>query len=216
MKDLTCCNNFQLTGLIIMGSSFFMYIILWQSRILAALKLTIVSQHEFSHALACVLTGGKVKSITISSNFGGVTTTQGGNRAVTLTAGYIGSTMFGCMYLLLATTNDNSNYAGGALYCLSCLISIWVLKAEKKDSFCSTTGLRLSILMLISIFVGLFFLQFYSVWGDKRWLCYGLIVVGVGNMLFALMETVEDTCMSKISDEERGKSDAGERAKLQT
>lgn len=205
-----CCSSFQLTSILIMCGSTLLYSFLWTTVILAPLKLTIVCQHELCHAIAALLTCGKVKGISISSNFGGVTTTVGGNRCVTLTAGYIGSVMFGCLYILLAVDNKNANYAGVAIYLFSCLISFFILKTDKASigNCCTGLGLRLSILIVMGAFVGLWILEQQEVWPEKYVMSWGLLVVGTGNVLFALFECVEDTFLNKVNDAERGKSDA--------
>jgi len=148
-----------------------------------------------SHAIVNLLTGGKVVSISISSNFGGVTITQGGSRTATLMAGYIGSCMFGCMYILLAINNETCNYIAAAIYLFSCTMCLFVLKTEKTGTDRCMTGLvlRLSVLILIGAFVGLWILQAADVWPEKFVLSWGLLVIGTGNMLFALFECVEDT-----------------------
>jgi len=51
--------------------------------------------HEFGHALGAVITGGSVISVEIHSGGGGLAWTRGGNRAVVIMGGYIGSALFG-------------------------------------------------------------------------------------------------------------------------
>ena len=53
--------------------------------------------------MAAVLTGGRVLSIGLSANEGGVCVTQGGIPFVVLNAGYLGSLLFGALFLLLGT-----------------------------------------------------------------------------------------------------------------
>jgi hypothetical protein len=59
--------------------------------------MLVIAFHEFSHALAAVLTGGKVKSISLDPNEGGVTHMLGGKGGVTLPAGYLGSSLIGAL-----------------------------------------------------------------------------------------------------------------------
>jgi hypothetical protein len=51
--------------------------------------------HEFGHASGALITGGSVISIEIHSSGGGLAWTRGGNRAVTIMGGYLGSALFG-------------------------------------------------------------------------------------------------------------------------
>ncbi|MEL6681027.1 MAG: M50 family metallopeptidase [Pseudomonadota bacterium] len=76
---------------------------LWQTPIVDPLKILIVFFHELSHAIATILTGGEVISLSVSSDQGGVVWSRGGNRFLTLTAGYLGSLLIGVALLLAAT-----------------------------------------------------------------------------------------------------------------
>lgn len=60
-------------------------------------KMLVIAFHEFSHALAAVLTGGKVKSISLDPREGGVTHMLGGRAGITLPAGYLGSSLIGAL-----------------------------------------------------------------------------------------------------------------------
>jgi hypothetical protein len=75
---------------------------LWNSWAIYPLKILVVFFHELSHGLVAVATGGRIKEIQLSANEGGLCVTQGGSRFLTLSAGYLGSVMWGGMLLLLA------------------------------------------------------------------------------------------------------------------
>lgn len=60
-------------------------------------KMLVIAFHEFGHALAAVLTGGKVQSISLDPNEGGVTHMLGGKGGITLPAGYLGSSLIGAL-----------------------------------------------------------------------------------------------------------------------
>lgn len=60
--------------------------------------------HEMGHAVACLLTGGSVSSISIvpdGAGHGGLTFTRGGNPYIVDSAGYLGTTLFGCLLIAL-------------------------------------------------------------------------------------------------------------------
>jgi hypothetical protein len=69
--------------------------LLWTTPIVFPLKLFVVLLHEVSHALAGVATGGSVERIVLHANEGGATWVRGGNAFVILTAGYLGSLLWG-------------------------------------------------------------------------------------------------------------------------
>ena len=76
---------------------------LWQTPAVVPLKILIVFFHEVSHAIATFLTGGDVISLSISSDQGGLVMSRGGNRFITLSAGYLGSLLIGVGLLVAAT-----------------------------------------------------------------------------------------------------------------
>lgn len=72
--------------------------------ILYPFKLLTVGFHEFSHALMGVATCAKIESIHLDPNEGGVTRMRGGIPALTLPAGYLGSSLIGAA--MIATSFD--------------------------------------------------------------------------------------------------------------
>ena len=76
-------------------------VLLWNTFVAYPFRVFVVFLHEISHGLAAVLTGGALESIGLSVNEGGVAVTRGGSRFLILTAGYLGSLLFGALFLLL-------------------------------------------------------------------------------------------------------------------
>ncbi len=79
---------------IIFGIALFS-IIFWDSFIIYPIKFFVVILHEISHAIATIITGGVVKSITVTLDLGGITKTNGGNYLIIASAGYLGSLIIG-------------------------------------------------------------------------------------------------------------------------
>lgn len=75
---------------------------LWNTLFVYPLKIFVVFMHEVSHGLAAIATGGRILEIQINPQQGGHALTQGGSRFWTLTAGYLGSLLWGGIILLLA------------------------------------------------------------------------------------------------------------------
>ena len=75
---------------------------LWNTPFVYPLKIFVVFMHEVSHGLAAIATGGSIVEIQINPQQGGHALTQGGSRFLTLTAGYLGSLLWGGLILLLA------------------------------------------------------------------------------------------------------------------
>lgn len=78
-------------------------IFLWSTPVVWPLKILVVFFHELSHGLAAVLTGGSIERIEVVARQGGVCWTTGGSRFVTLSAGYLGSLLWGAAVLLAAS-----------------------------------------------------------------------------------------------------------------
>ena len=76
--------------------------LLWDTPAVYPLKILVVFFHELSHGLAALLSGGSVVRIELVAQEGGLCITRGGNRFVILSAGYLGSLMWGGLVLLLA------------------------------------------------------------------------------------------------------------------
>lgn len=88
--------NFTLVALLTLA--FF----IWDYPFIYPLKLLVVFFHESSHALMTIATGGQVKEMVINYQQGGHVLSAGGNRFLTLSAGYLGSLVWGMVIYLLA------------------------------------------------------------------------------------------------------------------
>lgn len=84
--------------------------VLWPTDVIYPLRLLVVLFHELSHALVAILTGGSVVSMDVNAMEGGEVLARGGNRFMTLSAGYVGSLLIGAL-LLLAAVNTRMDRA---------------------------------------------------------------------------------------------------------
>ena len=75
--------------------------LLWPTPIVYPLKVFVVFLHELSHGLMAVATGGSIESISLDWREGGETVSLGGNAFLTLSAGYLGSLLWGLLLVLL-------------------------------------------------------------------------------------------------------------------
>ncbi|AZV80311.1 M50 family peptidase [Parasedimentitalea marina] len=83
---------------------------LWSTPVVIPLKILIVLLHELSHAGMTLLTGGAVESLSINPQQGGEVLSRGGNRFLTLSAGYCGSLMIGVTLFVLALRTNWDRY----------------------------------------------------------------------------------------------------------
>jgi hypothetical protein len=58
--------------------------------------------HEIGHSVAALLTGGQAHGFVVNASSGGYAMTSGGNWAIILPAGYVGSAIFGSIFFYLA------------------------------------------------------------------------------------------------------------------
>lgn len=94
------------------------------------LQMLTIAFHEFGHAMAACLTGGRVKSISLDPREGGVTHMQGGINAITLPAGYLGSSFIGALLIFCGFNIVASKVASIALgVCF--LLTLWVSAAPE-------------------------------------------------------------------------------------
>ena len=61
--------------------------------------MLVIAFHEFGHAITACCTGGRVESISLDPHEGGVTHMRGGISAITLPAGYLGSSLIGALLI---------------------------------------------------------------------------------------------------------------------
>lgn len=72
----------------------------WYAPAIYPLKIFVVFLHEISHGLAAVLTGGRIDRIVLEAAQGGACYCPGGNAFLTLSAGYLGSLLWGCVLVI--------------------------------------------------------------------------------------------------------------------
>ena len=77
-------------------------VLFWLSPVLAPFKILVVFIHETGHALATLLTGGRVLSMVVTPWQSGYVESLGGNALIIASAGYIGSALFGGIMLSLS------------------------------------------------------------------------------------------------------------------
>jgi hypothetical protein len=118
---------------------------LWQNSLVIPLKIFVVFLHEFSHAIATLLTGGKVLELSVSAQQGGFVTSQGGNGFIIATAGYLGSLLLGSLLFVLALRSKLDRYVVGALGLIMVGLTALYIRELFAVGFCLGAGLVLMI-----------------------------------------------------------------------
>jgi hypothetical protein len=94
---------------------FAVVVALWGTPVVTPLKIFVVLLHEISHGLAAVLTGGSIVKMEINAQQGGVCYTAGGFRVVVLSAGYVGSMLWGALIMVLASRTKRDRWISIAI-----------------------------------------------------------------------------------------------------
>ena len=98
---------------------------LWDTWIVTPLKLFVVLLHEISHGLAAVATGGAIEKIVVTSDLGGACYCGGGDAFLTLSAGYLGSLLWGATLVLVAARlGRKSSWITGTIGVLIGLVAV--------------------------------------------------------------------------------------------
>jgi hypothetical protein len=94
--------------------SFLAGILFWNTWPLWPFRLLVVLMHESGHAAATLLVGGSVDRIQIAANEGGVTLSSYPaslwRQVVVSSAGYVGSTVSGCVLLAVAARSEEGRW----------------------------------------------------------------------------------------------------------
>ncbi|WP_371224367.1 M50 family metallopeptidase [Roseovarius sp. 2305UL8-3] len=151
---------------------------LWQTPVVAPLKILIVFLHELGHVIATVLTGGEVLSLTIDPQQGGLVTSRGGSRFIALSAGYLGSLLIGVALFVFAIRTKADKAVVGLLG----LTLLWATAAYIRDWFALGFGLASAALLLT------------SAWFLRREINDLILrVIGLASMIYVPLDIFSDT-----------------------
>lgn len=152
-RDLST-NHTQRVTLGVIGAYTVIIALLWNipyvSYILWPFKMLVIAFHEFGHAFAAVLTGGKVVGITLDPREGGETRMIGGKSGITLPAGYLGSSLIGALLIFCGFHVNASKIASIVLGVCFILILWW----GKRDWLTILT-----VLLACGLIIGCWFIQ---------------------------------------------------------
>mmetsp|Transcript_28643 Transcript_28643/g.71921 ORF Transcript_28643/g.71921 Transcript_28643/m.71921 type:complete len:232 (-) Transcript_28643:21-716(-) len=163
--------------------------------VLKPFKLITIALHEFGHASACVLTGGKVESITVEADEGGLTTMRGGVRWITLPAGYLGSCLWGGLMIFFSKDSVGVQVMAGLLGGVCVLVLWW-----------SDNWLVRGVIVLFMALIGAFWaIQLTT---SFRGLEYFVLLFGVMSCLYSIWDIWDDTIRRRVNE-----SDASQFAK---
>ena len=103
-------------------------VLLWNTVVAYPLKIFVVFLHEISHGIAAILTGGRIIEIQVVAQQGGHAITAGGSRFWTLSAGYLGSMVWGGVILVLASRTRLDRFLSIAIGVVMVVVSVLYLR----------------------------------------------------------------------------------------
>jgi len=110
-------------------------LLLWDSIVIFPLKIIVIFFHELSHGIAALVTGGSIQRISISSREGGDCLTLGGSPFLILSAGYLGSLLWGGVFLLLGARTKSDRPALATLGLMLVWISFLIVRPFESFGF---------------------------------------------------------------------------------
>jgi len=99
--------------------------LLWNTPLVYPVKIFVVLLHETSHAAMAVATGGTIDRIVLDPRQGGACYCPGGNAFLTLSAGYLGSLLWGgLMFTAARAKRVRAEWVTGAIGALVVALSL--------------------------------------------------------------------------------------------
>ena len=150
----------------------------WESPLVYPLKIFVVLLHEMSHAVAIVATGGAVDHIVLDPYQGGATSGRGGSAFVALSAGYLGSLVWGAAMVTMARARRArpgliNGLIGGAVLALTLLYV--------RSPFGVVFGLLFGTVLILAS------RQMNALWNGRL-----LLTLGVTSCLYAVLDIKSD------------------------
>ena len=146
--------------------------------------MLVIAFHEFGHASTAMCTGGRVESITLDPREGGLTRMRGGWSAVTLPAGYLGSSVIGAL-LIFCGFNIVASKVASIVLGVCFLLTLWW---GKKDWLTILT-----ILTAVGILIAFWFIN------HAEALRFMVLFIGVMSSLYSVWDICDDLIWRKIN-----------------
>ncbi|KAJ8607800.1 hypothetical protein CTAYLR_009886 [Chrysophaeum taylorii] len=204
-----CCDWRQTATLIAILVYTAFDLALWRVDVVSKpMKLLAVFVHEASHASACILTGGTVRSLEVNINEGGVTRFSGGWRRIVTPAGYLGGALWGAVGTTCCGTTPGQYVLVGLLGSgLLATLGLSLLHSSRLDSPLTTIGTCVFFLGVLAALLALHVLV------AEDALRFGLLFVTTYISLFSVADIYDD-CVARYVSTAAEKSDAVVCAKL--
>ncbi|ETW06703.1 hypothetical protein, variant [Aphanomyces invadans] len=196
--QLQCCSDNQLQSIFVICGYTVLIFKLWRFPLLHPFKILTVFLHELGHALAVWMTCGKVTSMEVHPNEGGVTSYAGGVALIIVPAGYLGSAVWGMALVIASPERLASEIAAGVLIFFLVLFIYYAKNAYMR-------WLNAGFIVILGGLIALDRL----VDGGVHALRFVILFMGVMSCLFSIYDIWDDLIARRIND-----SDASVFAKM--
>ncbi|KAJ6780968.1 hypothetical protein PWT90_05393 [Aphanocladium album] len=187
-RSLQHPNHTQQVTLGVIAAYVVVIAILWNvpyiKNILWPFKMLVIAFHEFGHAITAVFTGGRVKSISLDPNEGGVTKMVGGISAITLPAGYLGSSIIGAL-LTFCGFNIVASKIASIVLGVCFLLTLWWGKRDWLTV--------LTVLLAVALLVACWFIK------HAEALRFVVLFIGVMSSLYSVWDICDDLILRKVN-----------------
>jgi hypothetical protein len=147
-------------------------------------KMLVIAFHEFSHAIVSCCTGGRVESISLDPHEGGVTHMRGGISALTLPAGYLGSSLIGAC-LIFCGFNIVASKIASIVLGVCFLLTLWW---ARRDWLTIVT-----VLLAVALLVACWFIA------HAEPLRFVVLFIGVMSSLYSVWDICDDLILRKVN-----------------
>lgn len=160
-------------GVFFVGLWFF-----WNTPIVYPLKIFVVLLHELSHAMAVWATGGTVDRITLDPYQGGATWYTGGSAFLAMSAGYLGSLLWGAlMFSAAREPRVRKDRINGAIGVMVILLTVFFVR----NGFGIAFGIFFGAAMVTAS------RRIGEIWNQRL-----LLTIGLTSVLYAILDIKDD------------------------
>lgn len=149
-----CCGTQESVFLAFYAGYILIFILINSWTIMKPMRLLAVFVHEFGHASACWMTGGKVKKIEVYNNEGGITGYSGGMRCIVIPAGYVGAAFWGGAFVAMSGSRVGATVVASLI-----LFALFISLFHDPNKTVVFISLGFGALLLFCIFIEWFVFQ---------------------------------------------------------
>ena len=177
--------KFNIKLILLLVGMFILVLFIWNTPVVYPIKLFVVLLHELSHGLAALITGGKIVRIDINANQGGVCYTAGGWQFLILSAGYLGSMLWGGLILILASRTRYDKFISAVIGIIVVVIALLYIRTP--------FGLIYGIVFGVALFLTGFFAPMEV--ND-----FILKLIGLTSILYVIIDIKDDLITRTVKD----------------